>query len=77
VADLKTEKARRLSAKERVLARLRLGPATNLELNDICFRYGARILELRQGGHVIETEPGDKGVFLYRLGQPPPDGRLF
>ena len=68
------EAARRLSAKERVLLRLQAGPALNTELNDICFRYGARILEIRAEGHRIDREPLGRGVFRYTLR---PQEKLF
>lgn len=29
--------------------------ATNIELNSIAFRYGARIADLRQAGHQIQS----------------------
>lgn len=58
---------RRMSNRDRVLARLQSGPASNRELNDICFRYGARILELRRDGFHIDTEYGADGFVLYRL----------
>jgi hypothetical protein len=64
------ERARRTSAKERVLARLRLGPATNIQLNELCYRYGARILELRRAGYDIETRPIEAGVYQYTLKPP-------
>jgi len=39
---------------------------TNLELNrDVCFRYGARIYELRQQGHRIETVRFGEGLFRF------------
>ena len=39
---------------------------TNLELNrDVCFRYGARIYELRQQGHLIETVRLGEGLFRF------------
>ena len=31
------------------------GSATNHELNRICFRYGARIHDLRKEGHIIKS----------------------
>jgi len=45
---------------EKILARLRVGPATGIELLQAGggIRYGARILELRRAGHAIETETG-------------------
>jgi hypothetical protein len=50
-----------------ILTRLRRGPATNIDLNTICYRYGARIYELRQGGHQIDKTRLDRGVWEYRL----------
>ena len=35
-------------------------------LNNICFRYGARIFDLRQQGHDIEKQK-QRGVWYYRL----------
>ena len=61
------ESTRRETAKDRVLTRLFEGPATNAELNTICFRYGARIKELRDRGYNILTERVGKGAFSYRL----------
>ena len=59
----------KLSQKERILARLRKGPASNRELNDIAFRYSARIAELRDEGHAIawRAVKGRPGLTLYRL----------
>ncbi len=58
-----------LNHREQILALLMArGPQgiTNLELNrDVCFRYGARIYELRQQGHWIETVRF--GEVLFRL----------
>ena len=68
------EAARRLSAKERVLLRLQAGPATNVELNAICYRYGGRIHELRGEGYLIDPEPLGRGVFRYTLR---PQEKLF
>ena len=39
--------------------------ATNVELNRICFRYGARIWELRREGHVIVTNRIETGLFEF------------
>ena len=39
---------------------------TNLELNQICHRYSARICELRKEGHIIERVPLYQGVHRYR-----------
>ena len=39
---------------------------TNVEFNrDVCFRYGARIYELRQQGHWIETVRFGEGLFRF------------
>ena len=57
----------------RILAVLRAnGRATNRELNDIAFRYTARIDELRAEGHIIETHQIKKGLFefIYRGYEP-------
>jgi len=41
------------------------GEATNVELNRICFRYGARIYELRREGHEILTVRESGGIFRF------------
>jgi hypothetical protein len=41
--------------------------ATNVELNEICFLYGARIWELRRAGHNIKTENVGDGLFRFTL----------
>lgn len=61
------ETARRASARVRVLERLQAGPALNTELNALCFRYGARIFELRRGGVNIIKTPKTAGVFEYAI----------
>lgn len=73
------EHGRRLTAKEKVLAFLQAhGEATNLELNKICFRYGARLFDLKKEGFSITKEPGKgRGVFRYVYhGRAVPDPRL-
>ena len=59
----------KLSQKERILARLRKGPASNRELNDIAFRYSARIAELRDEGFDIQWSAvkGCPGLTRYWL----------
>jgi hypothetical protein len=72
------EGTRRLSAKERVLQMLQAqGEATNIQLNALTFRYGARIFELRKEGFDITTEAKGDGVFrfVYR-GRAVPSPRL-
>ena len=47
----------RESKAQRILARLRQGPASTLDLARVGgIRFGARILELRRAGHVITRE---------------------
>ena len=58
---------RRETNYDRVLARLRQGPATNIELTQICLRYGGRIHEMRQAGFTITTEKRHGGVFVFTL----------
>ena len=56
--------------RDRILALLRQqGPAgvTNLELNSLCLRYGARIFELRRMGFQIETRREDESIFRFLL----------
>jgi Helix-turn-helix domain len=53
--------------RDRIFNRLKWGAATNVQLNRICFRYGARIFELRRAGWPIETIPMGKGLCKYSL----------
>lgn len=68
------EHGRRISARERILRLLRArgsAGATNLELNSISFRYGARLWELRRRGFVIESRNDGGGRFVFLLrGEP-------
>ena len=41
--------------------------ASNRELNSICFRYGARIHDLRKDGHAIRTMRDSAGAFRFIL----------
>lgn len=50
-----------------ILERLRRGPVRNTELNQIAFRYSARIYELRKAGHDIDVQSLGGGVNVYRL----------
>lgn len=70
-AEITAEAHRLASAKDRILSRLRKGTVTNVELNAIAFRFGARILELRHAGYDIETERVDSSLYLYTLRQEP------
>ena len=51
----------------KILARLQQGSATNIELNKTCFRYSARIHELRKAGHRIARTKVEEGIFSYAL----------
>ena len=64
-----TTATRPMTQKERILARLRKGPASNRELNVIAFRYSARIAELRDEGHSIQWAAAKDrpGLTIYRL----------
>jgi hypothetical protein len=50
-----------------ILARLREGPATNLELGMICQRFGARLNELRKAGIPWKKECVKAGIYKYTL----------
>lgn len=57
-----------MTQKERILALLSDGRYHHMrQLNDICFRYGGRLHELRREGYVIETKRIGEGQFEYRL----------
>jgi hypothetical protein len=63
------EQKRRESNRDRVLALLQAKrEVTNADLLAVGgFRYGARLFELRRMGHVIETIPGENGLFKFVL----------
>lgn len=60
-----------MSQREKILNVLEdRGPAgvLNIELNEgVCYRYGARLLELRKEGYNIVTRYVKPGVFRYTL----------
>ena len=58
-----------LTRTARILKTLKTnGSATNRELNRICYRYGARIHDLRREGHVITSVHEKDGLwrFVYK-----------
>lgn len=57
----------RISQGEMILDLLRLGPATSSQLNAICFRYSARIHELRKAGYHISKKQITEGLWSYTL----------
>jgi hypothetical protein len=56
-----------LNQKQRILNRLKQGKATSKDLNDICYRYSARLGELRKEGHQIRTTRVKQGLYEYQL----------
>lgn len=59
-----------MSQRERVLARLKQGPTCGTEFLDMRIpRYSARILELRQAGHIIVNRPCQHYYHDHRSGQ--------
>jgi hypothetical protein len=67
-----------LAQRARILALLREREstgATNVELNQFCFRYGARLWELRRAGHKIRTKSCGSGVFVFILEPAPSPAR--
>lgn len=43
------------------------GVVTNHELNEVCYRYAARIHELRKAGWVIESKRIGAGIWRFTL----------
>lgn len=60
---------RRPSQAEKILDRLRLGPATNAELAAISLKYTSRISDLRAKGFDVQVVEQDRatGVTIYEL----------
>lgn len=55
---------------QRILSLFRAkGTVTNRELNEICFRYAARIHEMRANGHPITTKQIKPGLYHYTYGR--------
>jgi hypothetical protein len=50
-----------------ILALLRMGSCTNVELNRISLKYTSRISDLRAAGYRIKCHRGDGGVNTYTL----------
>lgn len=65
---LTSDTARHSRLRQAVLDALRSGPKTNIQLNAVCYRYGARIHELRRDGlHIITKDYVSPGIFVYTL----------
>ena len=61
---------RRENQRDRILALLQAAGArgvTNRALNEVCFRYGGRLFELRQQGWEIETVCEGESVYRFVL----------
>lgn len=53
---------------ERLLAALRTGPKTNVELVPICgMRVSGRVFDLRRHGYAIKATAGTGGIWTYEL----------
>ena len=55
---------------KRILQMLQTAPdntLTNAQLNSICYRYGARIHDLRSAGHNITSKCISKGLWQFTL----------
>jgi len=67
-AVMTSEHERTDAAMWRILARLRQGPATGPDLNQICFRYTGRMSDLRlHHGYQIHKDHIGGGVWRYTL----------
>jgi len=59
-----------LSQKDRILKLLLKGKPVHMRvLNNVAFRYGARLADLRKQGYKIDTIQNGNGNFSYRLSQ--------
>lgn len=65
--DTQTYFANKHISKTAKILRLLLdkGTVTNVELNKICYRYSARVHELRKEGHMISTLFLGDGLYSY------------
>jgi hypothetical protein len=66
--EVKREKQHQDSRKVAILKLLKEAGArglTNVQLNEICFRYGGRLFELRKAGFEIETKAEGAGVYRF------------
>jgi hypothetical protein len=64
--SLAAEIDRRTTMRAAVLAALQSGPRDSRELNAICYRYGARLMELRREGWPIRSVAPRGGDTLWR-----------
>jgi len=66
VSQVAKAKPKQQSQAAKILEMLQAGPVTNVQLNQVCFRYSARIFELRKKYNISKKPIGD-GVFEYKL----------
>jgi hypothetical protein len=64
--EIAAEIDRRTTMRAAVLAALQSGPRDSRELNAICYRYGARLMELRREGWPIRSVAPKGGDTLWR-----------
>lgn len=58
----------KLTQKQRILNTLKdhyTTGVTNITLNSICFRYAARINDLRNDGYIIESKKSKGSVWIF------------
>jgi hypothetical protein len=57
-----------LSKRERILKALLPGHKVHMRtLNNICYRYSARLYDIRKQGYKIDTIQNGRGEFYYQL----------
>jgi hypothetical protein len=61
------EKLRMSPQHQTIVARLKEGPATNLELGMICQRFGARLHELKRAGFLWSKKAVRHGLYRYEM----------
>ena len=66
------DRARLSGQSVRILAALRLGPATNSQLSCLALKYTSRISDLRKAGYRITCTRVSGGTMIYRLEDPCP-----
>lgn len=67
-ADKLINSGRRVSHAEQILNRLKIGPATNVELAKISLKYTGRISDLRKVGYkIICNQTSNNGITEYHL----------
>lgn len=79
---LAEDKSRTSAQTQRIISRLRSGPATNVELAEIALKYTGRISDARKLGYDIKCRREAAGVTVYWLAangakQAPNLGPLF